>query len=347
MFRGDTHRNRSFRRGPGYPFKDGIAYVPIYALDAGGNAQIAVVDLTVGLANTVLRGISLPGSDQPIGLVYNPNNQTVLAEARQSSTDAITIYEIDTLTQSVIDTVAASGVTQDGFGGGILENLLTNQAFVAGGLGAELSGTLRILDISKSPPVWDAASVVPTYFTGSLSLNSNTGILFTSGYGTNAITDTTKTPLNPMEFDSSFGITDGNAFDVTTNVMALSNELDGDTIVAFNFSTLNTSGFFATALNVTVPNVCPGGGVECTAEANPIGNGPGGETAINCTTHQALVADQFGQNFKLIQLPTAPVTGALDNNGRPGTGTKPDAASSSLSREASYPRDWFRELRPS
>ena len=70
-----------------------------------------------------------------------------------------------------------------------------------------------------------------------------------------------------MEFDSSFGITDGNAFDVTTNVMALSNEQDGDTVVAFNFNTLNTSGFFATALNVTVPNVCPGGGVGCVGES--------------------------------------------------------------------------------
>ncbi len=40
-----------------------------------------------------------------------------------------------------------------------------------------------------------------------------------------------------------------------------------------------------------------------------------------------MVADEFGQNFKLIQLPAAPVAGALDNNGRPGSGTKPDAAS--------------------
>ena len=99
--------------GPGGPFKDGVGYVPIYALDATGNAQLAVVDLTVGLANPVLRGISLPGSNQPIGLVYNPNNKTVLAEARQSSTNAITIYEIDTTTQTLIHSVAAPGLSQD------------------------------------------------------------------------------------------------------------------------------------------------------------------------------------------------------------------------------------------
>ena len=48
---------------------------------------------------------------------------------------------------------------------------------------------------------------------------------------------------------------------------------------------------------------------------------------INCSTHQATVADEFGQNLKLIQLPTAAVPGALDNNGRPGSGTTADAAS--------------------
>src|SRR5258706_11409287 len=36
-----------------------VGYVAIYALDQSGNAQLAVVDLTVGAANPVLKTISL------------------------------------------------------------------------------------------------------------------------------------------------------------------------------------------------------------------------------------------------------------------------------------------------
>jgi len=39
------------------------------------------------------------------------------------------------------------------------------------------------------------------------------------------------------------------------------------------------------------------------------------------------MVDEDGENLKLIQLPVAPVAGALNNNGQPGSATKPDAAS--------------------
>src|SRR5579859_7378923 len=38
-----------------------IGYVPVFARDASGNAQVAVVDLTVGVANPVLATLAIPG----------------------------------------------------------------------------------------------------------------------------------------------------------------------------------------------------------------------------------------------------------------------------------------------
>src|SRR5262249_54376076 len=44
-------------------------------------------------------------------------------------------------------------------------------------------------------------------------------------------------------------------------------------------------------------------------------------------THQGIIVGEFGQNLKLIQLPPAAFSGAPNNNGQPGSGTKPDAHS--------------------
>jgi len=142
---------------------------------------------------------------------------------------------------------------------------------------------------------------------------------FISDDGDNQIVDTTKTPLVPVSFDSSHATTDGVAFDVATNIVILSQEVGADDAWAFNFATLNTAVSPATADFVRVPGL---------GEAGVLGEGPGGMTVISCTTHQAVVADERGgENFKLLQLPTKPVAGALDNKGQPGTGTTPDAAS--------------------
>ena len=62
-----------------------LGYVAIYQLDGSGNAQLAVVDLTVGAGNPVLKTISLIGSVQPISEVYNPNGPSILAEARDAA----------------------------------------------------------------------------------------------------------------------------------------------------------------------------------------------------------------------------------------------------------------------
>jgi hypothetical protein len=59
---------------------------------------------------------------------------------------------------------------------------------------------------------------------------------------------------------------------------------------------------------------------------------------INCSNHQGLVADEFGDNFRLIHLPLTPVSGALNNNGQPGSGTTADAASAFTIAAAIIPK---------
>jgi hypothetical protein len=354
-----------------------IAYVPIYSLDRAGNAQLAVVDLTIGTAVPVLKTISLTAAVEPIALAYNPYNQTILADARHADNNVF-IYEIDTTTQSVRSVVAATGLVQqagsavktrpitldkglssnpqtmaliralhtrqwakrraaeitalvhaqpaeDSWGpitiqplsGGIVEDLQTNRAIVAG------TTSLGFLDTSASPPIWHGVSIANLNLTTeSFSLNSSNGLLFISNLGTDALIDTTKLPLSEVPFQRvpNKGQTDGVAFDIVTNI-AMHSEFDGaDESYAFNLATLDTTQNPAAADPVAIPGL----GFE---SANGLGLGPGGQTVINCASHQALVADEFGPNLKLVQMPAAPVAGPLDNNGQPGSGTSPDAAS--------------------
>lgn len=297
-----------------------VGYAPIYTLDTNGNGQLAMIDLNTG---TVLGTISLPGAVRAIALAYNPNNATMIAES-ETLAGGVEIVVVPTTLPPTVPT-ASSEVSIPGLlgfsYGGILEDTVRNEAVVAG------VSTVGILDTSTNPPTWNATSAASTATTDSLSLNLNTHMLFISGDGNNQIIDTSTLPLAPIPFNSTFGITDGNAFDVTTNTLLLSQEVSADQTWAFNFSTLTTTPLPATASNVAVPDVCSGGLTGCLGESYPLGEGPGGEVSINCSTHQGIVADEFGQNLKLVQLPTAPVTGALDNNGRPGSGVSADAAS--------------------
>jgi hypothetical protein len=293
-----------------------VAYAPLLATDNSGNAQVEAVDLTPGAPNPLLKKLKLTGASSLIAVAYNPNNQTMLVEAVLSA-GGIGVYVIDATTKSVTGHVKATGLNP-GFGG-ILEDIVHNRAFVAG------YSTIGILDTSKNPPVWNAGSVVSlspaNSFTDSLSLNIATGMLFISGDGGNAIINTNHLPLNPKSFDSSFGITDGNAFDPSTNILALSQEVGADQTWVFNFNSLDTTVSPATANYVKVPGMGD--------EQPPIGEGPGGELVINCATHRAVVADEGGQNLKLLHLPTksVPASTPLNNNGQPGSHTTADAAS--------------------
>jgi hypothetical protein len=290
-----------------------VGYAPLIALDASGNAQIEAVNLTVGAASPLLATLSLPGASKTVATAYNPNNATILVETFLKA-GGIGVFVISTATKTVTGpSVIATGLNSGVFSG-ILEDAIHNRAFVAG------ASTIGILDTSKMPPVWNAGSVVATLSTDSLSLNTSTGILFIGGEGNNQIIDTNHAPLVPKTFDSTFGITDGNAFDPGTNILAVTPEVGADQTHVFNFATLDTAVTPATANNITVPGL---------GEVPPEGEGPGGMAVINCETHQAVVADENGQNLKLLHLPTSPVpvSTPLNNKGQPGSGTIADAAS--------------------
>lgn len=306
-----------------------VAYVPVYSLDHLGNAQLAVVDLVVGAANPVRKTISLTGSVQPVGLAYNPVNRTMLADGRTGD-NQVFVYEINTANASVSNRVTATGLLQgvevgakntwgmvsiQPAAGGIVENLQTNQAIVAG------TSTVGILDTSKSPPMWDPRSVISLKENAeSFALNSSTALLFISNLGTDALIDTGKMPLSEIPFARvpDQGVTDGVAFDISTNIV-IHSEFDGsDQSYAFNFATLDTTQRPATADAIAVP------GLGFVFTVGPV---PGGQTVINCATHQAVIADGFGPNFRLVQMPAGPVVGALNNKGQPGSGTVPDEAS--------------------
>ena len=306
-----------------------FGYVPVYSLDNQGNARIAVVDLARGIRNPVRKLISLIGSVQPMALAYNPSNRTMLADARRAD-DHVLVYEIDTATASVSNVVEAKGLIQQvpipakniwgpvriqPAAGGIVENLRTHQAFVAG------STTMGILDTTHSPPVWDPESVITLGLNAeSFALNSNTGLLFISNLGTDVLIDTVRSPLKEIPFARvpDQGVTDGVAFDISTNIV-IHAEFDGsDQSYASNFATLDTNQTPAFADAVAVP------GLGFIPTVGPV---PGGQVAINCATHQAVVADGFGPNFRIIQMPVAPVVGPLNNRSQPGSQTTPDAAS--------------------
>jgi hypothetical protein len=68
-----------------------------------------VVDLTVGVINPVLKTISLPGATRVLSSTFNPNNNTMLAEA-ETPTGGVIVYEIDTATQSVLNSVPTPGL---------------------------------------------------------------------------------------------------------------------------------------------------------------------------------------------------------------------------------------------
>jgi hypothetical protein len=306
-----------------------IAFIAIYALDAAHNAQLAVVDLTVGAASPIIATVSLVGSEEPISVVYNPSNQTMLAEARDPA-NRVHIYEISTSEVQVEGSIVATGLTDSGMSGGMVEDFKRNRAIVGG------DTVLGLLDTSVSPPLWNPASIVNLEGMGitldSIAVNSDTALLFISSLGANLLIDTSRVPLMmPVGFqiDPNESFSNGVAFDFKTNILFQSQMNGADSSYAFNFNTLNMEAMPAYASNVYI------GGLGTLP---PTGQGPGGLTVVNCVNHQGLVVDQFGQNLKLIQLPKLPPTGGLDNNGQPGSGTSPDAASAYTIAAALIPK---------
>ncbi len=207
-----------------------VGYVPIYTLTSGGggainpdassepatsvpgSSQLAVVDLTIGAANPIIKLIELSSVVEPTGGAFNEKNGRVYAEGRLGD-GTVSIFEIDTTTQAVINTIPCPGITNGGTWGGIVADPVRNLLVVAG------TSTIGLMDTSVEPPVFNAASVVSVAGTDSISLNTTTGILFVSTDGTNQIINISNTPLVPLAFEGTEAITDGVGFDPATNIL--------------------------------------------------------------------------------------------------------------------------------
>lgn len=291
--------------------KRNYAYVPVYTLDNNntGDAQVAVVDLTVGVANPVLKVLSLPGSIRPIAATIDPEANRVYVEAAATSND-VNVYEIDTSTQTVLHTIAATGVTHSGSFGGIIANPEQHKLIVVG------TNNMGMMDLSADPPTMIANSVLDIGETDSIALNFDTQVLFVSSDGAMSAVDTSVIPPVQYNVNMSLGITDGVAFDTLTNLLVVDPEFD-DLSYVLNFTGATL------AKDMTLPYV----EVDGYGTAAPVGEGPGGQAVMNVLTHQAMVADEFGQNFRLIQLPSGSLTGAPNNNGQAGSNTTADVSS--------------------
>ncbi|HEX4895221.1 MAG TPA: hypothetical protein VFV11_02690 [Solimonas sp.] len=287
-----------------------VGYAPVYTLDANGDARIAVLNLNDGVAQPVVTTISLPGSVQPIATSYDSVNDRLYAEARTSSNE-VKVYVINPVTRTVLQTIDTPGMTHGGFFGGIIANPAKGKVIVVG------TSDIGIIDISSGTPDFLENSVMPLFGTDSVALNFDTQLLFNASDGSNQVVDTSVVPPVVRTFSGGFGTTDGSAFDNLTNLLAVDPEFQDQTSI-FNFNEVDLQASPVLAPNITVP------GLGFTP---PLGEGPGGQAAINILTHQAVIADEFGHNFRLIQLPTSPITGAPNNNGTPGTQTTADAES--------------------
>ena len=268
-----------------------IGYVPIYTHDAGGNGQIAVVDLNVGAANPIIKLVSLPGTSTAIASNFFADNGRVYVLAANGSN--IVVHVIKSSDNTVEFSIPATGLSFNGSFGGVIVDGKRSHVVIAG------TSTIGLLDISTATPTWMANSVINVDGTDSFSLNSETGVIFVSSDGNKKTVDSTVLPMTQRGYNASLGTTDGVAFDTLTGMMIITPEFQ-DLAYVINMNELPATGT-GPAPTLTV------NGVGTTA---PVGEGPGGQVAVNVLTHQALVADEFGHNIRLVQMPTAPITGA-------------------------------------
>lgn len=273
--------------------RSNVGYVPIYTKDASGNAQIAVVDLTVGAANPVVKTIGLDGATTSVASNFNADNGRVYVLAAGAGSKMY-VYVIKSSDYTVEYKIEATGLSFSGSFGGIIVDPKRQQVVVAG------TASVGLLDIAPAgSPVWKTASVLNLPGTDSISLNSETGLLFVSSDGTKLTVDTTVAPMTSRSYFADLGTTDGVAFDNLTGMMIITPEFE-DLAYVINMNELPATGTGA----------APTLKVNGVGYSQPTGEGPGGQVAVNVLTHQALVADEFGHNLRLVQLPQALMTGA-------------------------------------
>ena len=268
-----------------------IGYVPIYTEDASGNGQVAVVDLTVGAANPIIKLVSLPGTSTAIASNFFADTGRVYVLAANGSN--MFVHVIRTSDNTVESSIAATGLSFSGQFGGVIVDGPRQHVVVAG------TSAIGLLDISTNPPTWNQASIVNIPGTDSFSLNSQTGLIFVSSDGTKVTLDSTVLPMTQTGYGDNMGTTDGVAFDTLTGMMIVTPEFEDLAYV------INMSEYVASSGTVPQHYTVPGTGQT----SPPVGEGPGGQVAVNVLTHQALVADEFGHNLRLVQMPTTAITG--------------------------------------
>lgn len=272
-----------------------IGYVPVYSRSAGGDAMIAVVNLAVGATTPVLATVTLAGATTPIASNFNLANGRAYVMASDSSSNLF-VYVINSVGYAVESKIPTTGMTYGGNFGGIIVDSGRNRVLVAS------TNNLGVLDISTTPPVWKQDSIVSTNGTDSITFNSVTGILFNSSDGSMQVIDTLVSPMAKRSFSSpglSMGTTDGVAFDTLTGMMVIDPEFQ-------DFSFVINMNELAGVTAATAPGVK----VDGLGVTNIRGEGPGGQAAVNVLTHQAVIVDEFGENLKLLQMPTIALTGA-------------------------------------
>ncbi len=268
-----------------------IGYVPIYTKDGTGNGQIAVVNLDVAAVNPIVTLISLPGTTTAIASNFFADNGRVYVLAAQGS--SLFVHVIKSSDNTVEFSIPATGLSFSGQFGGVIVDGKRNHVIIAG------TTSIGLLDISTATPTWDATSVINVGGTDSLSLNSESGVIFISSDGTMKTVDSTVTPMTQRGYAASLGTTDGVAFDSLTGLMIVTPEFQ-DLAYVINMNELPATGT-GPAPTFSVPGI---------GTSAPVGEGPGGQVAVNVLTHQGLVADEFGHNLRLVQMPTAAITGA-------------------------------------
>ena len=268
-----------------------IGYVPIYTQDADGNGQVAVVNLDPAATNPIIKLISLPGTSTAIASNFFADTGRVYVEAANGS--QMFVHVIRTSDNTVESSIPTPGLTFSGQFGGVIVDGQRQHVVVAG------TSAIGLLDISTTPPTWNQASIVSVPGTDSLSLNAETGLIFVSSDGSKVTIDSTVSPMTSTTYSDNMGTTDGVAFDTLTGLMIVTPEFEDLAYV------INMAEYVASSGTVPVHYTVPGTG----GTTPPVGEGPGGQVAVNVVTHQALVADEFGQNLRLVQMPTTSITG--------------------------------------
>lgn len=268
-----------------------VGYVPIYTQDASGNGQIAVINLDIAATTPLIKLISLPGTSTAIASNFFADNGRVYVLAANGS--QLVVHVIKSSDNTIEFSIPATGLSFSGSFGGVIVDGPRKHVVVAG------TSTIGLLDISTATPTWSQTSVINIPGTDSFSLNSETGLIFISSDGSKVTIDSTKTPMTQKTYTDSMGTTDGVAFDTLTGLMIITPEFEDIAYV------INMAEFVSTAATVPQHFLVQGTGTTTA----PVGEGPGGQVAVNVLTHQALVADEFGHNLRLVQMPTSPITG--------------------------------------